>query len=416
MFENARLIAAKLVYDLNMKRGLFTLFFFAAIQFSFGSSNDCLCPKQLIGSTIKMIIHLQSQKDPIAAFDTLNNRYFVAWTHTDDFITYRVQGQLFDAHGNTLTDIFNFDATTTSRLTDVTYNSVTHEFLVSWISDKSLWTRQLTSDARSAGPNIRIAKFDPLWSVNTFHVIFNNTLNEYLAVYDVTKGKRSTLLLQRLDRFGKPVRKPFEQSGDKFINPRAGYDPESNRYLLAWEGQGFGRSRILYRTFNAFLQPLHKQTDLKSASHEEVLPRIVYNPQRRSFYLFFQDCFACAPLRARAIFPDGSQHDDLSVNLGPVDVRDIRFNPHTQGFIVLYETFQARSPQFARINSSFKLSAKGVSIFCQPGRQTAFGSLLYNSVVDEFLAMWNFIDFAPSDDDVYAQRIRAVPLQGSCRN
>lgn len=398
-----------------MKHVLITIILLAAAQICFGSSDDCLCPKQVIGSTIKMVIHLQSQKDPIAAFDTLNNRYFVAWTHTDDFITYRVQGQLFDARGNTLTNIFNFDSSTTSRLTDVTYNSVTREFLVSWISDKSLWTRQLTADANSAGPNIRIAKFDPIWSVNTFHVIFNKSLNEYLAVYDLTRGSRSEIFLQRLDQFGKPVRKPFVQAGLKFINPRAGYDPESNRYLLAWEGQDTGISRILYRVFNAFLQPLQKSFELKSSSHEEVLPRVVFHPQRSNFYLFFQDCFSCNPLRARAISPDGEQGESLSVSLGPVDIRDIVFNPHSQGFVVLYETFQARSPQFARINSAFRLSAKGVSISCEPGRQTAFSSLLYNSVIDEFLAIWNFIDFSPSDDDVYAQRIRSVPLQGSCR-
>jgi hypothetical protein len=277
-------------------------------------------------------------------------------------------------------------------------------------------TRQLTADARSAGPNIRIAKFDPMWSVNTFHVIFNKTLNEYLAVYDLTRGARSEIFLQRLDVYGKPVRRPFIQAGNKFINPRAGYDPESNRYLLAWEGQDTGFSRILYRIFNAFLQPLEKSIELKSASHEEVLPRIVYHPQRRTFYLFFQDCFSCDPLRVRAISPEGAQGESLSLSLGPVDIRDIRFNPHSQGFIVLYETFQARSPQFARINSQFHLSAKGVSIACEPGRQTAYSSLLYNTVADEFLAIWNFIDFSPSDDDVYAQRIRAVPLQGSCRN
>lgn len=405
-----------MVYDLPMKYVLFTVMFLVAVQFSYGSSDDCLCPKQVIGSTIKMVIHLQSQRDPVAAFDTLNNRYFVAWTQTDDFITYRVQGQLFDSHGNTLTEIFNFDSSTTSRLTDVTYNSVTREFLVSWISDKSLLTRQLTADARSAGPNIRIAKFDPMWSVNTFHVIFNKTLNEYLAVYDLTRGARSEIFLQRLDVFGNPVRKPFVQAGNKFINPRAGYDPESNRYLLAWEGQDTGFSRILYRIFNAFLQPLEKSVELQSASHEEVLPRIVYHPQRRNFYLFFQDCFSCDPLRVRAISPDGAQGESLSLSLGPVDIKDIRFNPHSQGFVVLYETFQARSPQFARINSQFRLSAKGVSISCEPGRQTAYSSLLYNTVADEFLAIWNFIDFSPSDDDVYAQRIRAVPLQGSCRN
>lgn len=396
-----------------MKRALFLVFLLLGIQFAF-SANDCLCPKQVIGSTIRMIIHLQSQKSPVAAFDTLNNNYFVAWTHTDDFITYRVQGQLFDSSGNTLTQIFNFDASTTSRLSDVTYNSVTREFLVSWISDKSLWTRQLTYDGRSASPNIRIAKFDVLASVNSFRIIFNSTLNEFLAVYDITKGSRSVIYLQRLDRFGKPVRQPFRQSGTKFINPRSGYDPESNRYLLAWEGQAFGFSRILYRTFNAFLQPLHNQTDLRSESNEEVLPRIVYDLQRRRFFLFFQDCFSCDPLRARAILPDGTQAESFSVSLGPVDIRDIRFNPRTQGFMVLYETFQARSPQLARINSSFRIAARNVFLSCQPGRQTAFSSLLYNSVVDEFLAIWNFIDFAPSDDDVYAQRIRAVPLQGSC--
>jgi hypothetical protein len=405
-----------MVYDLRMKYVLFTIMFLVAVEFSYGSSDDCLCPKQVIGSTIRMVIHLNSQRDPIAAFDTLNNRYFVAWTQTNDDITYRVQGQLFDSHGNTLTDIFNFAASTTARLSDVTYNSVTREFLVSWISDKTLVTRQLTADARSAGPNIVIAKFDPKWSVNSFHVIFNKTLNEYLAVYDLTRGLRSEIFLQRLDHFGKPVRKPFIQAGNKFINPRAGYDPESNRYLLAWEGQDTGFSRILYRIFNAFLQPLEKSIDLKSASHEEVLPRIVYHPQRRTFYLFFQDCFSCDPLRVRAISPEGDQGESFSVSLGPVDIRDIRFNPHSQGFVALYETFQARSPQFARINSQFRLSAKGVSISCEPGRQTAYSSLLYNTVADEFLAIWNFIDFSPSDDDVYAQRIRAVPLQGSCGN
>lgn len=389
------------------------LIFFLASQVAF-SSNECLCPQQVLGRQIRMIIHLKSQKGPIAAFDTLNNNYFVAWTHTDDFVTYHVQGQLFDSAGNTLTSIFEFDKSVTARLSDVTYNSVTREFLISWLTEKNLWTRQITHDGHGASPNIRVANFAELSSVNSYRVIFNSTLNEYLAVFDISKGSRSIIYLQRLDHFGKPIRQPFKQAGYKFINPRAEYDPESNRYLLAWESQTEGRSRILYRTFNAFLQPLHAHVELKSPSHEEVLPRIVYHPVRRQFIVFFQDCFSCEPLRARAITPDGRQSDSFEMDLGLVDVRDIRFNPRTQGFVALYETFQARSPQFARINSSFAITDRNVFITCQPGRQTAFSSLLYNAVRGEFLALWNFVDFPPSDDDVYAQRIRTLPL-GNCR-
>ncbi|HSE42232.1 MAG TPA: hypothetical protein VLH08_15820 [Acidobacteriota bacterium] len=360
-----------------------------------------------------MIIHLQSQRAPLAAFDTLNNRYFVAWNHTDDFVTYRIQGQLFGSNGATLTPIFEFDKSITARLSDVTYNSVTREFLISWITEKNLWTRQITSDGQSASGNIRIANFAERSSVNSFRVIFNPVLNEYLAVFDISKGSRSIIYLQRLDHFGKPVRRPFQQAGYKFINPRVEHDPESNRYLLAWESQTFGFSRILYRTFNAFLQPLHKHVELKSPSNEEVLPRPVYHPRLRQFVLFFQDCFACAPLRARTITADGSQGELFQMELGPVDIHDVRYNPRNNGFLVLYETFQEQSPQFARINSGFGISDRDEFITCQPGRQTAYSSLLYNSIRGEFFAIWNFIDFAPSDDDVYAQRIRAIP-QGRC--
>jgi hypothetical protein len=381
-------------------------------QFVF-SSNDCLCPKQVVGQQIRMIIHLKSQKAPVAAFDTLNNNYFVAWNHTDDFVTYRIQGQLFDSSGNTITPIFEFAKSVTARLGDVTYNSVTREYLISWMAEKTLWIRQITYDGRSASPNIRVANFAELSSVNSYRVIFNSTLNEYLAIFDISKGSRSIIYLQRIDRFGKPIRQPFKQAGYKFINPRVEHDPESNRYLLAWESQTTGFSRILYRTFNAFLQPLHPQTDLQSPSNEEVLPRIVYDRMRRQFIVFFQDCFSCAPLRARAIAADGKQSNLFEMGLGPVDIRDIRFNPRTQGFLVLYETFQAKSPQFARIDSSFRITDRNVFVTCQAGRQTAFSSLHYNTVRGEFLALWNFIDFPPSDDDVYAQRIRAVP-QGRC--
>ena len=394
-----------------MKQIAFIIFLLSC-QFVF-SENDCLCPQQVLGSQIRMVIHLRSQKAPIAAFDTLNNNYFVAWTHTEDFVTYRVQGQLFNAAGNTLTSIFEFDKNVTARLADVTYNSVTREYLISWITHKDLWTRQITHDGRSASPNIRVANFAELSSVNSFRVIFNSSLNEYLAVFDISKGKHSTIYLQRLDRFGKAIRRPFKQAGNNFINPRAEFDPESNRYLLAWESQTFGFSRILYRTFNAFLQPLHEKAELQSPSKEEVLPRIVYHPRLRQWIVFFQDCFSCAPLRARAIGADGKQAELFEMGLGPVDIRDIRFNPRTQGFVVLYETFQARSPQFARISSSFTITDRNIFITCQPARQTAFSSLVYNTVRGEFLAIWNFVDFSPSDDDVYAQRIRAIP-QGSC--
>jgi hypothetical protein len=395
-----------------MKQVAFILLLLSS-QLAFSAEN-CLCPQQVLGSEIRMVFHLKTQKAPLAAFDNLNNNYFVAWTHTDDFITYRVQGQLFTASGATITPIFEFDKNITARLSDVTYNSVTREFLISWITDKNLWTRQITYDGRSAGPNIRIANFAALSSVNSFRVIFNSVLNEYLAVYDISKGKRSIIHLQRLDRFGKPIRRPFEQAGYQFINPRAEFDPESNRYLLAWESQTFGSSRILYRTFNAFLQPLHAKAELQSPSNEEILPRIVYHPILRQWIVFFQDCFSCAPLRARAILADGTQTSLFEMGLGPVDVRDIRFNPRTRGFVVLYETFQAKSPQFARISSSFTITDRNIPITCQPARQTDSSSLLYNSVRGEFLVIWNFIDFAPSDEDVYALRIRAVP-QGSCQ-
>lgn len=380
-------------------------------------AQSCLCSKQVVGPRLPLVFDSFAQKWPAVAFDSLNGNYLVTWTDTFDNKTYRIRGRLFNSFGGAVSDTFEFDSSPSSFTTRITYNSVSQEFLVTWIAARTLYAQVVTSDGRFATPKLIIVPLSPLYSVDEYKVIFNTVQNEYLLMYLVTKTRRSEIFLQRLDRFGNKIRPAFEIAGSKVIRPDVAFDRDSNRYLVSWETETDVFGKLRFMIFNSYLEKIFRNArTVRTHGPNATSPRVVYDPAVRDFVIFWRECFTCDVTNTSRYLPDGNFHGSDTIPIGgAIDIKDIVFNPSNNGFLVLYETRTGSSPQLARLNAQMKLISKDVATNCQPGFQNGFSSLLYNSRLREFIVIWNFAGDPVLSDDIYGQRIRAVPQPGRCR-
>lgn len=390
---------------------------FALFLSTYSWAGSCLCSKQVVGSRLPLVFDAYAQKWPAVAFDSLNGNYFIAWTDTIDYKTYRIRGRLFNSFGGAISETMEFDSSPSSFTARVIYNSVSQEYMVTWIAARTLYAQIITFDGRVATPKLTIVALSPQYSVDEYKVVLNTVQNEYLLMYLVTKTKRSEIFLQRLDRFGNKIRPAFWIAGATVIHPDVDFDRDSNRYLVSWESEADVYGRVRYMVFNSYIQKIFNWArTIKGSGPNATLPRVVYDPAQRAFVVFWRECFTCELLHATSFLPDGTFYGERTLSIGgPVDIRDIRFNPLDAGFVFLYETRTGSSPQLARVNSRYQITSKNVATNCQPGTQNGFSSLLYNSRLQEFFVVWDFTDFATQNDDIFAQRMRGLPQPGSCR-
>ena len=380
-------------------------------------AGTCLCSKQVVGPRLPLVFDSYAQKWPSVAFDSLNGNYFITWTDTIDYKTYRIRGRLFSSFGGAITGTLEFDSSPSSFTARVLYNSVNQEFLVTWIAARTLYAQIITSDGRLATPKLTVVALSEQSSVDEYKVVLNTVQNEYLLMYLVTKTKRSEIFLQRMDRFGNKIRPAFWIAGATVIRPDVDYDRDSNRYLVSWETEADVKGRIRFMIFNSYLQKIFNWArTVPDSAPNATSPRVVYDPALREFVIFWRECFTCEILHATRYLPDGTGTGDRTLSIGgPIDFKDIRFNPLDDGFVFLYETRTGSSPQLARANARFQVTSKNVATNCQSGFQNGFSSLVYNSVLREFLVVWNYTDFPTQNDDIFAQRIRGVAQPGGCR-
>lgn len=383
---------------------------------AFAGAASCPCSRQVVGPRLPLVFDLFAQRWPGAAFDTLNGNYFVVWTDTFDSKTYRIRGRLVNQLGEAASDTIQFDSSPSSFTARVAYNSNNQEFLVTWIAARTLYAQIVTFDGHFATPKLTIVALSNLFSVDEYKVVFNNVQNEYLLMYLVTKTKRSEIFLQRLDRFGNKIRPPFEVAGAKAIRPHFDFDPDSNRYFVAWETEDNVLGRIRYQIFNSYMQKLLKDArTIQTVGPNATSPRVVYDPASQEFVVFWRECFTCQLLHATRFFPDGSfRGEDVLPIGGPIDIKDIRFNPVNAGFLFLNETHTGSSPVLARVNSQFKVTSNNIRTNCLSGFQNGFSSLIYNPLLQEFMVIWNYAT-PNSSDDILGQRIRAERQPGFCQ-
>lgn len=311
-------------------------------------AGGCLCSKQVVGPRLPLVFDAYAQKWPYVAFDSLNGNYFITWTDTIDYKTYRIRGRLFNSFGGAISDTLEFDSSPSSFTARVIYNSVSQEYLVTWIAARTLYAQIIAYDGRLATPKLTIAALSELYSVDEYKVVLNTVQNEYLLMYLVTKTKRSEIFLQRLDRFGNKIRPAFWIAGSKVIRPDVDFDKDSNRYFVSWETETNVQGRIRYMVFNSYLQKIFKWArTIKSSGPNATSPRVVYDPALREFVVFWRECFTCELLHSTHYLPDGTFTGENVLSIGgPIDIRDIRFNPLDAGFLFLYETRTGSSPNW----------------------------------------------------------------------
>lgn len=378
---------------------------------------NCLCSKQVVGPRLPLVFDAYAQKWPSVAFDSLNGNYFITWTDTTDYKTYRIRGRLFNSFGGAISGNIEFDSSSSSFTARVIYNSVNQEYLVTWIAARTLYAQIIAYDGRLATPKLTVVALSEQYSVDQYKVVLNTVQDEYLLLYMVTKTKRSEIFLQRMDRFGNKIRPAFWIAGATIIRPDVDFDPDSNRYLVSWETEANVKGRIRFMVFNSYLEKIFNWArTVPSNAPNATNPRIVYDPALREFVIFWRECFTCEILHATRYLPDGTLTGDRTLSIGgPIDIRDIKFNPLDDGFVFLYETRTGSSPQLARVNSRFQVTSKNVATNCQSGFQNGYSSLLYNSLLREFFVVWNYTGFPTQSDDIFAQRFRGVAQPGACR-
>ena len=252
--------------------------------------------------------------------------------------------------------------------------------------------------------------------VNIRKIVHNRINNEYVVLYSIVEsaGTQSKLFAQRLDSrgtlMGTAVQINF-LSGTQVIGADLTHDFKSNRYIVTWDASSTEPSHVRFQILKPTLQ---KVGAIKSVSNERSIqprPLVAYDSRKGRFLIVWK---GSTDLKVRSVNSKGIMAANVT-SLGKRGNRAVSYNPITGDLILAY--FKSnRGLYLARIDQNLKLIGNDFLASCQLDHRVAFApiNVLFNEVKNEFFVNWSYIDISPKSWDIYGQRIRGTPVQGSC--
>ena len=454
-----KLITTRLV---THARPVMQLLPFLFLLFRSELSADCLCTKEVNGSNLDLASGnrgatvVGSPGGPFLSVDSSSGNFFVLSTDTNDtasgdqFDTQTVRGRIFDALGHALLAspiVFETGPYSTGPFATAgaaAYNGSQKQFFVTWLvrfRDGTLFGRDIRQQLRaqivsSDGTTVK-SKF-VLTQVNpdnvslAFHdVLYNAKDHEYVLLYSFMSrdATKQTLFVQRLDSSGVKIGKPVIVNQDRVgsIRFRGGAtikrDTNLDRYFVLWNLEKSATvysSRNLFQLFTAQLQRIGSNGSISSQSSRQGPAKLVYSAGLKKFVLLWNNDFTKTEIEARTITSNGIFGPEFRVAGIGGYLNDVRLNPKSHGFLVLYQKFvgpiqlQQQALMVGRLAQNLTTVDKDVYVTCDLGTNVGPGTIAYNSARTEFLAVWPLsINDSPPSYDIYGQRIRAVPA-GKC--
>ena len=217
-----------------------------------------------LGKVNTSFVRTSAQAD--VAWNSVSNQYLVVWKgmgQPEDVVKMEIYGQLLKANGDALGNDFRISETTnqgTNFHTDapaVAYGSSNNQYLVVWSggfkteSQSEVWGRGITEKGSVlAGGDFLISQLSINVSANRHanspDVVYNNTANEYLVVFqaNILPGEAELEVNEicgqrvnaaKLSEVGtNDFRISNSAGGITATNPRVIYNSQDKEYLAIW--------------------------------------------------------------------------------------------------------------------------------------------------------------------------------------
>ncbi len=384
---------------------------------------------QLIGIRIPFVVEPQGQFIYSFAVDTVEGNYFLPWTKSNN----RVYGRLFGPHGGKKGPLLSFQGGSIpgqpreDRVSRVVFNSVDQRYLVVWSSVfGNPKYNPVAFEVRGQFVSSTGREIGTSWVILNKGIYFRNLLynskdNQYVLFYSYYPDpqKPPVLFLQRLDAQGQILGKERRLNSPATNSTSAtdiAYDPQNNRYLVAWGFLGLEPSLVSYRTVTADLKTLGPVYKVEDTTSVHPSPVVLYDQNKARFVILWNNK---GEVKARGIAPDGTPKTSV-VSLGNLNLEDYTFsaaaNPLTGTFLIGYLVYKGGGTGLLlrRIDSRFQHIGFPFSGSSQDGRIHRSAVFLgYSPLPKEFMLIWSYLEGYPNSLDIYGQRVRGVPLTSS---
>jgi hypothetical protein len=396
------------------------------------AQDDCICPAEIIGPQTPLSALTEvKEHSGAAAANSLDGSYFIGWQSSTRLSKSEeatiIQGQIFDKALQPISPMNVFENNPRHEIGDLVYlggvvfNPNRREYFIVTanvaftstgtkytqlkghiLSDQGLLkiSNIIIADSR-ARPGLFLG-----WSPE---VIFNSVNHEYAVHYSAYFGGQQRSIVQTLNEDGNKRRKVvFARSGTLRFNFHA------NQYLFASSRFAGGKFEIHAQLLNAQLKRIGPLNTVLVAPYifpngpDYYGPFPVYNPTRRKFVIFWSEgTQGKLKIFERSLSSDGRL--DPLVDTGIFKrIYDIRFNPATEGYILI-SLFPV---QVIRVDRSYRITSR-FSFTCQ--KPPFSGVLLvYNRFHLEFLSLWTYPIAYGKNMDLYGQRLAASIPDGAC--
>jgi hypothetical protein len=358
----------------------------------------------LIGDSISLSENFTSSNavSPGLAYNSLNKEYAAVWDFRENegrglaFQRFSSEGDLIERNLKIPED-GNFVG-----LTDLTYNSVENQYLLSYWnnlpdSNPGLFGQLLAADGTPVGNNLLLSnsRFDPSF-------VYNSNQNEYFQTSRRYPGEAG-IFGQRINSdgflIGSAIR--IDSVGDSAPNGEVAFNSIDNQYLATWRNQSNNIDSVVGRLISADGSFLSEQFDIVKEAELASSINPVFDSINTQFLVVYG--FDTANIKAQIVDADGTVIGDEivisddSYNVIGDEAISVAFSQELGIYLLVARTNLGLLGQF--------ISDSGSLIddpFVISSRKTSGNSVVYNPDESQFVVAWNF---NVSDEGIFAQLI-----------
>lgn len=247
---------------------------------------------------------------------------------------------------------------------------------------------------------------------------YNSKSNQFLVVwedYRAPVGFGSDVYGQLVNDDGSMtgVNFPISTVSDWQRDPKAAYNPVTNKYLVVWEDWRIDSDDNIYaQMVNADGSMAGSEFSISTATNDQSNPDIVYNSSTNQFLVVFDDDRLVAydyDIYGQLVNADGSlSGDDFPVSIPSEDqiLPVVAFNSTNNQFMIVWEdernTPTSESDIYARIvNADGSLDGGDFSISATSEADQVHATITYDSASNQYFVAWEH------DTDIYGRLINA---------
>ncbi len=310
----------------------------------------------------------QNQYFPSVAYDSFNQRYLIVWSDNRNSETtgLHIYGQLIDKDGNLLgpaSDV-NFvisNATDYQSDASVAYDSVNQRYLVAWSDNRNSGTTQgdiygqlIDKDGNPLGPasdvNFVISNATDYQSNPS--VAYDSVNQRYLVAWHDSRNSAATgydIYGQLIDKDGNlygpasDVNSVISNASAYQYSPSIAYDSANERYLVAWNADDDIYGQLVNKDGNPYGTASDVNFVISNDSAGQYSPTVAYDGTKQRYLVVWTDYrnspTSGADIYGRLIHADGTPDGgDFSV----ASASGLQENPKTaynsicQNFLVAY--------------------------------------------------------------------------------